>query len=281
MEKIQAAIAKARAARSSVVPEDAGAPQAPTPVQAPAVPPDRGAVEARWAALSMFEPDRKHLTRNHVVTAEGGRDALHFDQMRTRVLQQMRTNNWRRLAITSPGPGCGKSTVAMNLAFSLARQAEQRAILVEMDLRRPSLAKMLGLRQPQSFARVLDGSAVFADHAVRLGMSLAVTTNQSPWRNPAELMHSPSLGVALDQIEADYDPTIMIFDLPPMLSTDDAMAVAGKMDCVLLLAAAETTTIKQIDTCERDLASQTNVMGVVLNKCRYMEEGYGYDYYSG
>jgi len=66
-----------------------------------------------------------------------------------------------------------------------------------------------------------------------------------------------------------------------MLVSDDAMAVMGQIDCVLIIAAAESTTIKEIDRCERELATQTNVLGVVLNKCRYMEEGYGYDYYNG
>ncbi len=54
----------------------------------------------------------------------------------------------------------------------------------------------------------------------------------------------------------------------------------GRMDCVLIIAAAEATSIKDIDRCERELAGQTNVLGVVLNKCRYMEnESYGYEYH--
>ena len=71
----------------------------------------------------------------------------------------------------------------------------------------------------------------------------------------------------------------MLFDLPPMLVSDDTMAFVGHVDAVLLIAAAEATTIKEVDSCERELASQTNVMGVVLNKCRYMGPEYGYSYY--
>ena len=64
-----------------------------------------------------------------------------------------------------------------------------------------------------------------------------------------------------------------------MLTGDDTMAFLARVDCVLLLAAAEQTSIKQIDKCERDIASQTNVMGVILNKCRYMDRDNAYDYY--
>ena len=71
----------------------------------------------------------------------------------------------------------------------------------------------------------------------------------------------------------------MLFDMPPMLEADDIMAFARHLDCVLLVAGAEKTTIKQLDMCETELASQTNVMGVVLNKCHYIGSEYGYGYY--
>lgn len=300
MEKIQSAIAKARAARaivqSGAAPSDPIQPGVtpPEPVQtgsaqmgSPAlVLPEAARLDvetraARWAALPGFAPAADLLARGHVVTAAGGPDAVPFDQMRTRLLQQMRANGWHRVAITSPTPGCGKSTIALNLALSLSRQSDLRIILAEMDMRRPSLARMLGLRGPQSFARVLEGLDPFGAQAVRIGDNLAVSTCHAPHRQPAELMHSPSLATALDRIEADYDPSVLIFDMPPMFVSDDAMAVMGRMDCVLIIAAAEASTIKDIDRCERDLASQTNVLGVVLNKCRYMEtEGYGYDYHA-
>ncbi len=91
-----------------------------------------------------FAPAPGLLARNHIVAASAGKDAVPFDLMRTRLLQQMRANQWRRVAITSPGPACGKSTIALNLAMSLARQPDLRTVLAEMDMRRPSLSRMLG-----------------------------------------------------------------------------------------------------------------------------------------
>lgn len=256
--------------------------QRPTPAAAAAqeaAPPAPGQLRQRWQALPEFTPQPRLLARNHIVTATGGRESAPFDQMRTRLLQQMRANGWRRVAITSPGPGCGKSTIALNLALSLARQAEQRTVLAELDLRRPSLARLLGLRQPQDLVRVLEGRDPFAAQAARIGANLAFSTCRGPTRNSAELMHSPAAAEALQRIEADYAPTIFLFDTPPVLLVDDAMAVMGQMDCALIVAAAEATRIAEIDRCERELASQTNVLGVVLNKCRYMGQGYDYGYY--
>ena len=290
MEKIQSAIAKARAARaivqsgtvlSSPLQPQPGAVPSSSPAVALPEAARPGAIPARWAALPAFAPSGALLARGHIVTVAGGPEAVPFDQMRTRLLQQMRANNWHRVAITSPTPSCGKSTIALNLAFSLGRQSDLRIVLAEIDMRRPSLARMLGLRGTQSFARVLEGLDPFGSQAIRIGDNLAVGTCHAPHRQPAELMHSPSVATALDQIEADYDPSILIFDMPPMFVSDDAMAVMGRMDCVLIIAAAETSTIKDIDRCERERAGQTNVLGVVLNKCRYMEnEGYGYEYHA-
>lgn len=291
MEKIQSAIAKARSERA----EKAGATTAPSaaplpvsglpssgprpdpaPVQGPAT--SASMIEA-WAALPSFAPSSAHLMRHHVITTEKGKDVAYFDALRTRLLQQMRANNWRRLAITSPRAACGKSTVALNLGFSLARLADVRTLVAEMDLRRPSLAKSLGIRAEHHFSRVLEGTERFEDNVLRYGQNLAFATHQGTARNPSEILASPHTAAALADIEARYDPTITIFDLPPMLVTDDVMAFIGQVDCVLLLAAAESTTIKEIDLCERDLAAQTNVLGVVLNKCRYMGPEYGYGYY--
>jgi protein-tyrosine kinase len=297
MEKIQSAIAKARAARAVVqssatttstagletatqtIVSTTAAPTLPAPEERSS---DPAIVAALWSALPGFAPAPGLLARNHVVTASAGIEAVPFDLMRTRLLQQMRANKWRRVAITSPSPACGKSTIALNLAMSLARQSDLRTVLAEMDMRRPSLSKMLGLRSPQSFARVLEGLDSFSAQAIRIGENLAVSTCHAPHPRPAELLHGPATAKALDRIEAEYDPSILIFDMPPMFVSDDAMAVMGQMDCVLIIAAAETTKIKEIDRCERELAAQTNVLGVVLNKCRYIEEeGYGYDYYGG
>lgn len=283
MEKIQSALAKARAERGT---KDPAAPQAaPAPAAAPA--PQQAAPAAAplvdvsqvWEALPLIELNHKLLKRKRIMALEGGRDATDIDMMRTRVLQQMRDNGWRRLAITSPTASCGKSTLTLNLALSLQRQADLRTVVVEMDLRRPSVAGMLGLKGDISFASVLAGRQEFAQNAVRYGDNLAISCNQRPWKSPAELLGSKQIPEMIAKIEETYAPDIMLFDTPPMLATDDMMTFARHMDCALLVAGAESTTIKEIDLCERDLASQTNMMGVILNKCRYMGPEYGYGYY--
>lgn len=312
MEKIQSAIARAReerARRLGTAPEVPAAPAAPAtagagaaalpppstmqpgpvrqaaaPDPAPAAPaaepPGRSAAaDAAWLALAPLRVDPRRLARARITSFEGGPDAAPYDLIRTRLLQQCRTNGWRRIGITSPGKACGKSTLALNLAFSLARQRDTRAILIEADLRRPSLARMLGLRDPANVARVLEGAEPFSRHGLVHGGNLAIATAQGPVRNAAELLHGPNVDAALRAIEAVYAPAVILFDLPPLFAADDVLAVAPHLDAVLIVAAAERTTIDEVDAAERDLAAHTTVMGVVLNKCRYASRNYGYDYY--
>ena len=281
MEKIQSAIEKARIARYAI--RDASAEEAArhnggSSMMAVAARQEQASAAA-WAALPEISVDGVRMRDRRIVAFAGGKDAVPFDMMRTKVIQQMRLNGWHRLAITSPAPTCGKSTIALNLAMSLARNREVHTILAEVDLRRPSLAAMLGIGNRRGFAEVLAGRAVFADAAQRFGSGLAMALSDGPVHNSAELLNGQPVAEALDAIEARYAPDIMIFDMPPMLVSDDTMVFAHHVDAVLLIAGAESTTIKEIDSCERELATQTNVMGIVLNKCHFSNQEYDYDYY--
>jgi Mrp family chromosome partitioning ATPase len=81
----------------------------------------------------------------------------------------------------------------------------------------------------------------------------------------------------LKGIEAAYAPNFMIFDLPPLSAGDDNFGFLSHVDAALIVAEAEKTSLTQIDVAERQVAELTNVMGVVLNKCRYVTGAYGYE----
>lgn len=271
MERLQAALEKARATRG-----------APPRQPARSREKSRGEKSSRpevWAELPLVDIDQDRLRRNRVVALGGAGEAVAFDLLRTKTLQQMRSHGWKRLAITSPGRACGKTTIAVNLAVSLARQPEISIILLDFDLRRPTVAKLLGARGERDCWQVLTGDAKFEEQAVRISDNVAVSLNFTPARNPAELLGSARTKEAIDAIEATYRPDVMLFDMPPMIGTDDNQAFMRNVDCAMLVAGAESTTGNQIDICERDLAEETNVLGVVLNKCRYMGSEPSYEYY--
>jgi Mrp family chromosome partitioning ATPase len=267
---VLSAISRARAERAAR-PQDERRP-APT---------EPAARSEHWAALHAFTPDQRHLERHHINTLRHTQAARPFDMIRTKLLRQMHHNGWRRVALTSPGSGCGKTMLTLNLALSIARQRELAAMAVELDMRRPAMARALGLTAGHQFAQVLAGRAAAVDHIARIGANLAVATNHRPEPAAAELLASKDAGRALDLVEADFAPDVMLLDLPPMLMTDDAMAFMDQIDCVLLVAAAGQSTTAEITRCAEELAAHCNFLGVILNKCRFMpaEDKYGYGDY--
>ena len=281
MDFIQQAIQRARSARAET--GEAGATAAPASGPAPQDLPDGSRERADlWAALPELPLSEKALEHARIVAHRGGGPAAPFDMMRTKLLHRMRAHGWRRLAITSPGPGCGKTMTSLNLAFSLARQAELHTMLVELDLRKPSISQVMGLGTELQFSEVLEGRAAPETHLRRRGANLAFALSARPVARSAELLQGVEAARLLDAVEAYYAPDVMIFDMPPMLVSDDALAFLDQVDCVLLMGAAGQTRIEDFRRCEADLSARSNLLGTVLNKCRYLDRsdsyGYGYSY---
>lgn len=276
MEKLEAALAKAREARRQAQGENARIVGGAGPIeQKPAQPP------TGWSQLHEVTISPELARHNRLVAQSGGKIATPYDMLRSRTIRLMRDAGWKRLATTSPNASCGKTTVALNLALSLARQRDLRVLLVDLDLRRPHIHKLLGVTPAGSMHQVLRREIPFSQAAVRVGENLAIGLNSTATRQPAELLHSQQARDVLSELETQLKPDYVIFDMSPMLASDDNVGFLDHVDCALLVTAAESTTLQSIDICEKELAQLTNVLGVVLNKCRYADNtaGYGYEDY--
>lgn len=262
MEKLQAAIREARARRD-------GHRTGPRPV--PHETGGAGEVGQDWAALPVMTPGPARLSRNRVVTLSDNPAAAPLDRLRSRIQQHMGREGRRRLAITSPEPGTGKTTVAANLAGSIARCGAGRAVLIEFDLANPCLARLFGQGGTGGVADLLAGRIGFDCHARRLGANVAVAMNFEPVADPARLFHATPPGPLLERIERTYRPDLVILDLPPVLSGGAAASLLPHVDCALIVARAEVTPIAAVDAAEREVAAATDMLGVVLNRSRTPE----------
>ena len=274
MEKLQNAIEKARQKRGDAPPSG------PQPKRdGKLASSGRAPAENIWTRLTPLMPDHKVLTHNRVVTMSAGQAATSFDILRTKLLLQMRENGWTRLAITSPQPACGKTTIACNLGFGMTRQPDLKAMLFDLDLRRPGIARTLGHTPVHSIREMIEGKVDFDQQALRVGENLAISMARTPMADPTSLLLDKATAKKLDEIEAAYTPDLMIFDLPPLLTGDDTRAFLKNVDCALLVLRAEESKSSQIDTSEKEIAKYTNVVGMVLNRCRHGDEDQGYGYY--
>jgi len=269
MERLEAALEKARQDRQT-------AQIAPVADVEPVVKP--APILDPWDTLKEVKLSPR-VARNHRITSmTQGKDSGPYDLLRTRALKVMGDNGWSTLAVTSPNKACGKTTVCVNLAFSLARQSDLRILVLDLDLRRPAMHKILTHRSEHSLHEVLQNMHPLESAFVRIGKNLAFGLNNSAASNPSELLQSKLTRARLNEIKEVFKPDIMIFDMPPMLVSDENVGFLPFVDAGLLIGAADSTTIAQLDICEKELSDLTNVLGIVLNKCRFTDSDAGYDY---
>lgn len=272
MEKLQVAIEQARQRRegkTSVQPSTKSTPVQNRQRSKPRLLPD--GLSDRWAGLKQFALSKTEAKNQRLVSHLPGREAAAYDVLRTKLLVEMRKNAWRRVAITSPTKGCGKTTTAANLALSISRQGDLRTALFEFDLRRPAFSRVFGAEPMNDISLLLQGNIGFEEQAMCTNENLAISMAKHSHDDPTRLIAGEQAADTIDQIEKDFAPDVLIFDLPPLLAADDTRAFLRNVDCALMMAQANTTTANEVDITEREIAEQTNVLGVVLNECRFDE----------
>jgi capsular exopolysaccharide synthesis family protein len=172
--------------------------------------------------------------------------------------------------VTSPSAGDGKSTVAANLGTALA-QAGQRVVLVDADLRKPSLHRLFGLEQRVGTTAVLLDHAYVRDALQHQGPNLpaVLTSGQLP-PNPSELLGSRRMAELLEQLRSEYE--VILVDCPPLLPVTDPMAVARFADGILLVARAGKTTKDQAGAARAAcMRAGATLFGTVLNASAVIE----------
>jgi Mrp family chromosome partitioning ATPase len=226
-----------------------------------------------------FQLDRAHLESKRVIAHDmSDPRSGAFDMLRTFVLQTMDQRGWRVLAVTSPTAGCGKTLTATNLALSIARLPERSVLLLDLDLRRPQIAKTLGLKRDVGVLAVLQGKAPLPQAITPIGVDRyrldAMIAEQSV-ANASEWMASSRMKALLELIRRDFPSHIVIVDTAPMLAADDFLTLLPMIDCVLLVGAVGVSTISDIENCKRHLNGD-NIVRVVLNKVRENNQSYYY-----
>jgi capsular exopolysaccharide synthesis family protein len=272
MEKIKQAIEKAKGQANAPGTRSNWA----LPVRSEA--PQNQAIDAiDYTATRVVPLNADHLERHRIAAYNKNSNmAWVFDLLRTQVLQKMEEMGWRTLAITSPTPEAGKTVVAINLAMSIAHHTAKTAMLVDFDLRRPKVGNYLGLQMDKSLNEFFSGEAELQDVLVNPGLpKLVVLPTKKPESHSSELLSSPKTTNLIADLRDRYESRIVIFDLPPILSADDAIAVLPKIDCVLMVVGNGMSTQQEIEDALRHLP-QANLLGTVLNKAEAEAHPYYY-----
>lgn len=201
-----------------------------------------------------------------------------YRMLRTRLLQRARTQGWTTIAITSAGANDGKTLTAINLALSMAREKSREIVLLDMDMRNPSVCRVLGVHPPLELRTYLEQGEGARELFFSIGSdNLLIAGSSTPTEHASELLASQRFEELFQIVrQGTVDPVVLI-DLPPVLLTDDALVVAPKIDAVLVVASEGVTGRSDLSKALH-LLSDFTVAGVVLNRAADTTPGYEYGY---
>lgn len=220
------------------------------------------------------------LRENRVISGEVNDAYSHaYKVLRTRVWGQMRSNGWKTLGITSANPGEGKTLTAINLAVSLAMmEVVQHVILVDLDMRHPSVHSYFGFWPENGVSDYLMGDTSLTEMFVNPGMGKVILLPSNvPIANSSELLSSSKVQRMIQEIKARFPSSLILFDLPPLLLTDDVLVFAPLVDAFLFVIEEGKSQTNEVSRAI-DMLNDTNLLGTVLNKSEESAHGYGYGY---
>jgi len=259
MERIKEALERARQERQQT---GGGARGTATP-RGGAVPAQIAYTQTRHAEVSS-----EFLREKRVIT---GRDPDSFTDaygiLRTQVLHRLRENNWNVLAVTSPGSHEGKTLTTINLAISLAMEVGYTVLLVDADLRHPDVHNYFGLEPEYGLSDYLMSDKPIAELLLKPAgiQGLVILPGGKPLPNSVEMLNSPKMSRLVEELKTRYPSRIVLFDLPPLLATADAIAFAPYVDAALLVLEEGKTPMQDAQRAT-ELLKDTHLIGVVLNK---------------
>jgi Mrp family chromosome partitioning ATPase len=189
--------------------------------------------------------------------------------LRTQILQRMQQRGWNTLAVVSPTSDDGKTFTAINLAIAIAGHEGLTALLVDLDLRRPSVHGRFGFEPEYGVAQCLRGECSIADALVNpVGYDrLLVLPGKECVEHSSELLARERSRRAIGEIKARYPNRIVIYDLPPLLGADDALAFLPQVDAALMVIGEERTRREDVLR-SFELTREFPVLGTVLNGSR-------------
>jgi len=263
MERIKEAVERARQERGA---GGIGFGRAgPRSAQEPGIRDDLGQIT--YTKTRTIKVPRTTLREKRVVS---GFDPCGFTEafkiLSTQVSHKLREHHWTTLAVTSSHEGEGKTLVAINLAISLAMEFQQTSLLVEADLRQPSVHHYFGLEPGLGLSDYLTSNTPIEELLIHPGIPrFVVLPGGTAQLHSSEMLGWRKMRELVAELKGRYASRIVVFDLPPLLAAADVLAFAPHIEAALLVVEEGKTQRDEIRRAA-ELLSSTHLIGTVLNK---------------
>lgn len=211
--------------------------------------------------------NRKKLKENKVIaTIQGTKGSDQYKVLRTQVQQRTKDKGWNTIMVTSPNSGAGKTLTAVNLAISMAQEFHQTVMLVDCDLRKQTIHKLMGYDSNRGIADHLLENVSLSELIVSPGINkLTIISGGKTLEGSTELLGSGKMGELVAEMKTRYRNRYIIFDVPSILQGADTIAFLPYIDSVLLVVESERTTIAD-SKAALQMIPQEKFLGYVLNR---------------
>jgi protein-tyrosine kinase len=202
-----------------------------------------------------------------IVKADRSALSESFKMLRSQVVQRMREDGHRLIAVTSPRGMRGKSMTAVNLALTMAADLDTAIVLVDADLGGRAVQRLFGLDDEPGLIEHLTQGAAIPDLLINPGIErfVLLPAGRAEVSNSSELLATKALQHLMQEMKQRYHDRTIVVDLPPLLDTADALAFLPQVDTTLVVIEANTTSIRDIESATKLLAP-FNLIGTVLSQ---------------
>ncbi len=215
--------------------------------------------------------------------------AEQFRRLRAQIIKPGLNHSPKTILVTSTMAGEGKSLIAINLAITLAIDLQSHALLVDCDLRNPTLSRFFGLQSEKGLSDYLLGEAAMSDLLIKTSVDkLTILSGGNSQENPVELIGSNRMKDFIQDMSARYDDRYIILDSSPLLATTEPSVLAEMVDGIILVVKSGETPRESVYQALK-LLKKEKILGVVLNSTEFKTQAliqryfgtnrYYYDYH--
>jgi len=189
-----------------------------------------------------------------------------FKVLRAKILFPTSGNPPRSIMVTSAVPGEGKSFVAANLAVNMAQNIEDHVLLLDCDLRRPTLHQLFGLGRVKGLSEHLANGNNIPDLLIKTGIGkLSLFPSGTPPHNPSEVLSSAKMAKLLEELKTRYQDRYLILESPPPMLAPETSAIAKQVDAVIVVIEFGSTPMDAIEELIDNLGKE-KIIGAVINR---------------
>lgn len=268
MSRIEAAMAKAREMRNATVVSP------PPPVRSEGACGTRQPIKSVASEINFLSPRLVSINNYNLAIAE------EYRKLKSLVIQLTREPGLPvAIMIASSISGEGKSVTALNLAMSLAQEMDHRVLLIDADIRNPSIGRYLGLKKLPGLVECLEDGVSLQDVLLETGLgSLVLLPAGRKVDNPVELMSSAKMKNFFAEIKREFADSFIILDVSPVLPFAEARILSNLVDSVVFVVKEGGCSMRNVHE-SLEILGNANILGLVYNKATAASLSGGYQYY--